>query len=76
MIKQISMKIAWLLVIGLALSLTFTACSDDVIGPRVQDEESEEKEEKHDEGGGMTMAEYILHSPGSGQEICLSKRLA
>ena len=76
--KRNSMKTTWLLVIALAsmLLVTFTACSDDIIGPRVQDEEPED-EENHDEAGGLTRVnpKCILQGPARGREICPSRQL-
>lgn len=70
--RGISMKITWLLVIALALLLliTFTACSDDLIGPRVQDEDDPDDEGSHDEGG-QTISNRILQSPGVDRRFAL-----
>ena len=70
--RWISIKITWLLFIALALLLliTFTACSDDLIGPRVQDEDDPDDEGSHDEGG-QTISNRILQSPGVDRRFAL-----
>ena len=70
--RGISMKITSLLVIALALLLliTFTACSDDLIGPRVQDEDDDDDEGSHEEGG-QTISNRSLQSPGVDSRFAL-----
>ncbi len=70
--RGISLKITWLLVIALALLplITFTACSDDIIGPRVQDEDDDDDEGSHEEGG-QTISKRILQSPGVDRRFAL-----
>ncbi len=70
--RGISIKITWLLVIALALLLliTFTACSDDIIGPRIEDKDDDDEEGSH-EGGGQTISNRILQSPGVDSRFAL-----
>ncbi|MEE9169425.1 MAG: hypothetical protein V3U73_06635 [bacterium] len=66
--SNISEKLKWVLVLGLALLLltTFISCGGDLVGPRLHDEtEPDERPEEQDpdEGGGTASGKQIAQ-PG------------
>jgi hypothetical protein len=63
--SNISEKLKWVLVLGLALLLltTFISCGGDLVGPRLHDDKEPDdptdEEQKPDEGGGSASRKQV-----------------
>ncbi len=63
------MQLTWILVIALVLLslFTFISCADDIVGPRIQNDENPEQPKEEEDpnndgggGGGMVLSHQIV----------------